>query len=51
MKDKKTKKQQQSMHDKQYTQYRLRTEMHVGGIYARLNEEPTKSMFVQAWGE
>ena len=42
----------QSMHDKKYTQmqYRVWSEMHVGGVHADLNEAPSAPMFVRAGG-
>lgn len=48
----KTMKQLQSMHDKKYTQmqYRVWSEMYVGGVHADLNEAPTTPMFVRAGG-
>ena len=48
----KTMKQLQLMHDKKYTQmqYRVWSEMHVGGVHADLNEAPSTPMFVRAGG-
>ena len=47
-----TMEQLQSMHMKKYTQmqYRVWSEMYVGGIHSSLNEAPTTTMFLRAGG-
>ena len=47
-----TMEQLQSMHAKKYTQmqYRVWSEMYIGGVHSSLDEPPTTTMFLRAGG-